>query len=170
MGWFRQRKTRRAAQRMHRIILSKARDPQPFQAGLVPDTLEGRFHMVTLVSAITIRALRTDGATSNALIERLNDEIFSGFDHALREEGVGDSSIARRIRKMGETYVGLARAVDAAFDSETIARDLANVLSRNAVTKPAQAPDLAALLISFSDQLAKHVPAQGLATEVGEPS
>lgn len=165
MGWFRRHKTRRAAQRLHRAILRKARDPQPFQDGLVPDTLEGRFHMVTLIAAITIRSLRAGGETSSALIERLNDEIFSGFDHALREEGVGDSSIARRIRKMGETYVGLARAVDTALESENVPRELANVLSRNGVTKPAQASDLAALLMAFANQMAKHGPAQGLVAE-----
>ncbi|MEL6663207.1 MAG: ubiquinol-cytochrome C chaperone family protein, partial [Pseudomonadota bacterium] len=45
-----------------------------------------------------------------------------------REEGVGDASIARKVRKLGERYFGLARAMDGALEGEEA---LEAVLSRN---------------------------------------
>ncbi|MEL7231876.1 MAG: ubiquinol-cytochrome C chaperone family protein, partial [Pseudomonadota bacterium] len=94
-------------------IMAKARDPRPFQIGAVDDTLEGRFAMVSLVSTLVLRALRDVGPEGRELADGVYREVFSGFDYGLREEGVGDSSIARKIRKMGEEFFGLARSLDA---------------------------------------------------------
>ncbi|MEM7493130.1 MAG: ubiquinol-cytochrome C chaperone family protein [Pseudomonadota bacterium] len=121
-------------------IMSKAREPRPFLIGAVDDTLEGRFGLVSLVSALVLRALREGG--HRALADAVYKEVFSGFDYGLREEGVGDSSIARKMRKMGEEFFGLARAVDGVLNGDTD-EELGDVLTRNGVANPGFGGDLA---------------------------
>jgi cytochrome b pre-mRNA-processing protein 3 len=131
-GWFKKDKpVREAASRWHSAIMEKARDTMPFQQGLVEDTLEGRFHMVTLVSTLVMRRLRDFDNDGRALADGVYKNVFSSFDHALREEGVGDSSIARKIRKMGEEFFGLARAIDGAFDEDDATNALTRTLVKN---------------------------------------
>ncbi|MEL8056081.1 MAG: ubiquinol-cytochrome C chaperone family protein [Pseudomonadota bacterium] len=123
-------------------IMAKAREPGPFQIGAVDDTLEGRFVMVSLVSTLVLRCLREVGPEGRDLADGVYREVFSGFDYGLREEGVGDSSIARKIRKMGEEFFGLARAIDAVLSGEKD-EPLAEVLERNGVANAGYGPDLA---------------------------
>ena len=76
-----------------------------------------------------MRRLKTLGGEALIVSEKLGETLFDRFDYAYREEGVGDASIARKVRKLGERYFGLARALDAALDSDD--EEVANVLTRN---------------------------------------
>ncbi|MEM1390875.1 MAG: ubiquinol-cytochrome C chaperone family protein [Pseudomonadota bacterium] len=129
-----------AAKDWYREIMSKAREPEPFLTGAVDDTLEGRFALVSLVSTLVLRALREAGHRN--LADSVYREVFSGFDYGLREEGVGDSSIARKIRKMGEEFFGLARAVDSVLSGESDDA-LSQVLTRNGVANTGHGEALA---------------------------
>ena len=151
----RRRKRREDASLWHRWILGTARDPRPFEAGWVPDTLEGRFQMVTLVATLALRHLRETPATDPKLPDLVYRDVFSGFDHALREEGVGDSSIARRIRKMGEAFFGLARRLDAAFSGTSTESALRQALIDNGVSPVGHEGDLAFWLIRLDETLSR---------------
>lgn len=147
-------------------IMAKARDPEPFLQGAVEDTLEGRFAMVSLVSTLVLRALREVGLEGRELADGVYKEVFSGFDYALREEGVGDSSIARKMRKMGEEFFGLARAVDAVLsgDSED---GLDQVLLRNGVATQGHGQALAKWAVLRADELAALNSEQLLSAQIG---
>ena len=97
------------------------------------DTFDGRFEAVTLFSCLVMRRLREFGSPGENLAEDLYKRIFSGFDHALREKGTGDSTIARKIRGYGERFFGLSRAVDAAISTSAKGTELLKVLERNGV-------------------------------------
>ncbi|NBC19860.1 MAG: ubiquinol-cytochrome C chaperone [Alphaproteobacteria bacterium] len=105
------------AARLAESVMSAARRPSFYSAGLVTDTLEGRFSMVAMHGALLIRHLRRAGDEGFRTAERMGEILFDRFDYALREEGVGDHSIARRMRKLGEEFYGLARALDEALES-----------------------------------------------------
>jgi cytochrome b pre-mRNA-processing protein 3 len=150
---FRRQRRSTAASRWHRWILSTARTPDPYLGGWVPDTLEGRFQMVTLVTTLVLRRLRVAEGGAGKLSDQVYRAVFSGFDHALREEGVGDSSIARRMRKMGEEFFGLARRLDAAFAQQDAGAGLALALTDNGVCDPAHAHLLGDWLIAQHDRL-----------------
>lgn len=98
-------------------VMAVARRPGFYTAGLADDTLEGRFAMVALHGALVIRPLRKMGPEGFQLAEKMGERLFDRFDYALREEGVGDHSIARRMRKLGEEFYGLAGAIDEALES-----------------------------------------------------
>ena len=122
--------TRARAERLAETVMAAARRPGFYTAGLAEDTVEGRFAMVALHGALVIRHLRRLDDEAFHLAEKMGERLFDRFDYALREEGVGDHSIARRMRKLGEEFYGLARALDAALDDE-LDGALEAVLSRN---------------------------------------
>lgn len=143
-AWLKRRKTMTAAAVAWRdAILSRSRTPALYHDGLLADTLDGRFEAVTLVATSALRRIRQVEPDGRLLADRVYRALFSSFDHALREEGVGDSSIARKMRKMGEEFFGLARAMDEAIQSEAAEDMLTDVLKRNIQSDEAKARALA---------------------------
>ncbi|MCI4645287.1 MAG: hypothetical protein MRY64_10925 [Hyphomonadaceae bacterium] len=110
-------------------IMAAARRPALFVHGFAKDDFDGRFEMVALHGALIMRRLKTLGQPGLVVSEKLGEVLFDRFDYAYREEGVGDASIARKVRKLGERYYGLARALDVALEGQ--GASVAEVLSRN---------------------------------------
>ncbi|MFN7056758.1 ubiquinol-cytochrome C chaperone family protein [Hyphomonas sp.] len=117
----------------------QAREPDWYLKHAVPDTFEGRARLVTLFSALAIaRLARIGGRDAAELSSRLNQRILDGFDAAFREKGVGDASIARKVRKLAEGHSGIGRAVVAAL-AEADGPDsgaLAAIVHRNGLCVP----------------------------------
>lgn len=109
------RQRQRAARAAYGSVMSAALRPALYEAGLGEDTLEGRFEQVAVHGTLFLRRLRSAGDGGTALAEALQAQIFSGFDHALRETGTGDTTISRKVRGLGERFYGLARSFDAAL-------------------------------------------------------
>jgi len=143
-----------AAREAHDRTVRQARTPEFFIAGAAEDTLEGRFDMVVLHAALVMRRLRREGEDGRDLSQALFDVLFSNLDHALRENGVGDTRIATRMRELGETFYGQARALDAALDGETPEADLMAFFSRNG---PGRGAELDRALAAYALRLAAHL-------------
>ncbi len=121
-----------AGRRLCDAVIAQARQPAFYRNGLAADTFEGRFELTALHGALLMRRLRTAGPDGSQLAERLVEALFDRFDYALREEGVGDASIARRARKLGEEFYGLARALDGVLGGAAVSvAGLSDVLARN---------------------------------------
>ena len=107
--------------------MAASRDPafytEPPEGLAVADTLDGRFDMICLHVALLSRRLiagrRGAGASSPGpvLAQALFDAMFTDMDSCLREGGVGDPGVPRRVRAMWEAYHGRARAYDRALDA-----------------------------------------------------
>lgn len=153
-GWLKKSSVdKEAARRWRDAVTAEARLPEPYLKGWVPDTIYGRFNMVTLVATFAMRRLRDCGADGRALSKAFAELLFSDFDHALRENGVGDASIARRIRKMGEEFYGLAKAMDEALEADAPQKEIAAVLQRNVQPNFESAMALADHLIPISERV-----------------
>jgi cytochrome b pre-mRNA-processing protein 3 len=110
--------------------VAAARDPFLYTDLGVPDTVDGRFDMVSLHTFLVIQRLQRDPAPGPALAQAVFDAMFSDMDVNLREMGVGDLSVGRKIRVMWEAFHGRAAAYAAAMKAEdTKALDAA--LERN---------------------------------------
>ncbi|WP_404404406.1 ubiquinol-cytochrome C chaperone family protein [Pelagibacterium halotolerans] len=96
----------------------------------IEDSLTGRFDMLSLHMALVFRRLRQEDKTAKAFSQNLFDCFFHDMDRSLREMGVGDLSVGKRIEKMGSLFYGLLAAVNEAMDSGDPAQ-LKAVLSRN---------------------------------------
>jgi cytochrome b pre-mRNA-processing protein 3 len=80
-----------------------------------PDTVEGRFELLTLHVILLVDRLKGGPAEAVAVRQILFDVYLSDLDGALREMGVGDLSVGKRMRKLGEAFYGRAQACEAAF-------------------------------------------------------
>ena len=110
------------------MIVAQAREPS-FYAGLgVPDTVNGRFDMVLLHLWMVLRRLRRcEGGAG--LSQALFDHFCGDMDDNLREMGVGDLTVPKRMQKFGEAFYGRAAAYDRALEAG--AQPLAQALCKN---------------------------------------
>mmetsp|Transcript_32185 Transcript_32185/g.41414 ORF Transcript_32185/g.41414 Transcript_32185/m.41414 type:complete len:171 (+) Transcript_32185:74-586(+) len=153
-GWLKKGSVdKEAVRRWRDAVTANARLPEPYLKGWVPDTIYGRFNMVAVVATFAMRRLRACGADGREISKAFAEMLFSDFDHALRENGVGDASIARRIRKMGEEFYGLAKAMDEALDADAPQKAIAAVLQRNVQPNHENAMALADYILPISEQV-----------------
>lgn len=121
-------KHERAGFALYTASVQAARDPLYFERLAVPDTLDGRFDLIGLFAAILIRRLRGLPAPGPALSQAVFDAMFADMDFSLREIGVGEMSVGKKIRIMWEAFHGRAMAYEAplaAADAPTLAAALA---------------------------------------------
>lgn len=142
----------RPAYQLYCVAVAAARTPA-FYADLgVPDTVDGRFDLVSLHVFLLLRRLGAAPAPGPDLGQAVFDAMFNDMDINLREMGVGDLGVARRNRAMWEAFHGRAAAYAAALDAgDPVA--LATALRRN-VWRGRDAPGAARLAAHalFCDQ------------------
>jgi len=105
----------RAGFSLYSAAVAAARDPYLYQSLGVADTLDGRFDLVCLHAALLVRRLQREPAPGPALAQAVFDAMFSDMDVNLREMGVGDLSVGRRVRAMWEAFNGRAHAYTTAL-------------------------------------------------------
>jgi len=115
---FRQRQPHAAGERLYAALVAQARRPAFYTAYGVADTVTGRFELYCLHVILLLRRLKGQGPQAEETAQALFDIFISGLDHALREIGVGDLSVARRMRELGQAFYGRAKAYDANLDGE----------------------------------------------------
>ena len=106
-----------------------ARAPELFEACGIPDTLDGRFDSLALHAALVIDRLRLE-PDGEALAQAFFDVMFKHLDLTLREIGVQDLGVGRRIKIMAEGFHGRALAYREALAGGPT--PLIEVLRRNA--------------------------------------
>ena len=110
------------------MIVAQAREPLFYQAMGVSDTVNGRFDMVLLHLWMVLRRLRPVEGGAN-LSQALFDHFCGDMDANLRELGVGDLTVPKRMQKFGEAFYGRAAAYDSALDAG--GEPLAQALCKN---------------------------------------
>ena len=142
--WRARRANRNLIDQIHGKIVAAARRPA-FYADLgVPDTFEGRFEMVALHAALVMRRLMNPPGAGAELAHEIADSVFRHFEVVLRETGLGDVAVAKRIRRMAEAFYGRAKAYGEGLDAEGLDRALArNVYGVADVALAPTAPRLA---------------------------
>ncbi len=125
------------------MIVAQAREPLFYQALNVPDTVNGRFDMVVLHLWLVLRRLQAAGGAAD-LAQALFDRFCSDMDANLREMGIGDLTVPKRMQKFGEAFYGRTAAYDQAIADGREA--MADALARNVLNDPdrAQAAGLCA--------------------------
>ena len=78
----------------------------------VPDTLNGRFDMITLHMFIVLRRLKDIGEDGVKLSQDLFDIMFADMDQNLREMGVGDLSVGKKVKALATAFYGRIGAYD----------------------------------------------------------
>ena len=138
---FRQDRRRTTMAALYERVATASRAPGLYLSLNVPDTVEGRFEALCLHVVLVLRALRGRPAPADEIASGLAEAFFRDIDSVLRESGVGDGKVPKRMKSLVEAFYGRARAYDGPLDSARSA-DLAEALARN-VTAGAPAAGLA---------------------------
>jgi cytochrome b pre-mRNA-processing protein 3 len=120
----------RAAFALYTAAVAAARSPFLYRNLGAPDTIDGRFDVVGLYVFLLIDRLRRAPPPGPDLAQAVFDAMFSDMDVNLREMGVGDLSVGKKVRTMWEAFHGRAVAYAAPLESGDVPA-LAAALARN---------------------------------------
>ncbi|MFC3677375.1 ubiquinol-cytochrome C chaperone family protein [Ferrovibrio xuzhouensis] len=131
MSFFSPKPEKAVAVALYRVIVAQARLPRLYSEHGVPDTLDGRFDMIILHAYLASRRLKAmNTEESQTLNQALFDLIFADMDSSLREIGIGDLSVGKKVKVMAQAFYGRVEAYDAGLAADTDAV-LAEALQRN---------------------------------------
>ena len=145
-GFIRRSHERQAARRLYSAILARARQGTFYEEFGVPDTIDGRFDMVALHAFLVLHRLKRDRPVTARLSQALFDLMFIDMDENLREMGVGDLSVGRRVKDMAKAFLGRVAAYEDALaqaDGEALAAALGRNLFRGVRTDGGQVAAMA---------------------------
>jgi cytochrome b pre-mRNA-processing protein 3 len=121
-----------AAGRILVAAMQASRAPALYGDGRVPDTMDGRFEIAAAFASLAL--MRLNAAPDGGKVAQLfTDKLFRLFDAGLRESGVGDLSVARRMKGLAGAFYGRLAAYREAIGDE---RRLAEAFARNVWNAP----------------------------------
>lgn len=118
------------ASRLYGEVVMASRRPEFFTDFSVPDTVEGRFDMMTLNLFLLVSRLGSGDEAARDAAQLACDRFFVEMDRAMREMGVGDLAVPKRMKKIASAYLGCAQAYTAAM-AEADDGVLTRALNRN---------------------------------------
>src|SRR5262245_48094906 len=96
---------------LYAAAIAQARQPV-FYAGLrVPDTVDGRFELVALHVFLILQRLKSE-PEATPFAQALFDTMFADMDRNLREMGVGDLSVGKKVKAMAQGLYGRIAAYE----------------------------------------------------------
>ncbi len=156
--WFAPTSREASITSLYGAIVAQARRTAFYQIYGVPDTVNGRLEMIMLHAVLVLRRLQDETAESRALGQGLFDHFCRDMDDNMREMGVGDLTVPRKMRRIGEAFYGRQAAYGLALEAPHD-EDLATLLGRNVFTGIA-ARDGAARLAIYSRCALRQLSAQ----------
>lgn len=125
------RRREQVAHGLYVSIIEQSRKPVFYVRFAVPDTLDGRFDLIVLHAFLVMRRLKgIEGPLmeeARAISQALFDLMFDDMDQNLREMGVGDMSVGKRIKQMARAFYGRV----AAYEDALAADGMEDALERN---------------------------------------
>jgi cytochrome b pre-mRNA-processing protein 3 len=122
LQWLRKRaETGRRAGELYGGVVTAARQPEFYGIIGVPDTPEGRFELVALHLFLAIESLR--GPAADDLRQRMIEVFVTDMDDCMREMGVGDLAVPKRVKRAAAAFYERATAYrrDLAAEGKTSA-------------------------------------------------
>ncbi len=131
LQWLKARSQRTSkARQLYGSCVAAARDLIFYRDWHVADSLDGRFEMVMLHAGLLVRRLSADGEAGNALGQAVLEEMVAALDDDLRELGVSDLRVPKKVQAAASAFYGRLRAYDAALTAADMAA-LEVALQRN---------------------------------------
>ena len=134
---FRRRSQARTIRALYGAVVAQARLAAFYADYGVPDSVDGRFDLIVLHLVLLLHRLEQDhdlGELGRSLGQDLFDEFCRDLDANLREMGVGDLAVPKRMQGFAEAFYGR----QAAYLEALAAADrqaFENALSRNIFTR-----------------------------------
>jgi cytochrome b pre-mRNA-processing protein 3 len=155
LNLFRKNPSSDAVYAVYTAIVAQSRQAVFYADWGIPDTVTGRFDMISLHLSLLFRRLRVEKQAGHEFSQALFDLFFKDMDRSLRELGAGDMAVPKKVRKMSEIFYGLMTSLNEAMDRDD-RPGVEAVLRRNVYPEAhsVHAPQLAAYLFTQYDKLA----------------
>jgi len=141
-----------AALPLYSAIVTKARAPHWYEAGAVPDTVDGRFDMIAAILSLVL--LRLEGSTEAAgPSARLTERFVDDMDGQLREIGIGDIIVGKHIGRMMSMLGGRLGAYRDGLAENDLDAALTRNLYRGHAPDPVGLRHVGDSLLAFRDSL-----------------
>jgi cytochrome b pre-mRNA-processing protein 3 len=144
---------------LYGAIVAQARSPAFYRSYGVPDTVSGRLEMLMLHVVLVLRHLENGTAKSRQLGQYLFDHFCNDMDATMREMGIGDLAVPRKMRRLGEAFYGRQQAYRTALAASD-ANELVLALGRN-IFAGALKPGYAEPLAIYSREVLQGLAGQG---------
>ena len=116
----RRRQNRQIVDRLWDEVVSRARRPERFVEGGLPDTVFGRFESLSIEVFLLLRRCGADTSLA-ALSQDLVDRFMTDLDHSMRELGVGYLAVPKRMRKLAGRFYARVALYEPAVASRDVA-------------------------------------------------
>src|SRR6218665_2017147 len=117
-------------ERQYAALTAAARQPALYTDLGVPDTVMGRFEMLSSILILYFRRTRVSARAGQEIAQEIIDAFFEDVDHSIRELGVGDTSVPKRMKKFASMFYGRLESYAAALEKQD-AQELDAALLRN---------------------------------------
>lgn len=94
-----------AAEQLYAIVVAQARQPAFYTHLRVPDSVDGRFDLIALHLFLLLDRFPPE-ERNHPLLQAVLEEFFVDMDRSLREIGVGDMSLKKKIHRMIDALYG----------------------------------------------------------------
>ena len=128
--WFRPVPQRDKIASLYGAIVAQARAPAFYSLYGVPDTVAGRLEMLMLHVFLVLRRLRDESGTALQLGQGIFDHFCQDMDDSMREMGVGDLAVPRKMRRIGQAFYERQAAYERAL-AQPQNNGLGSVIRRN---------------------------------------
>ncbi len=99
-SWFKgAARSRTIARELYGAVVAHSRRPELYTDHGIPDTPEGRFEAVALHLCLLLERLQREGQAGKDLGQQLTETFVTDMDDNMREMGVGDLAVPRRVKK-----------------------------------------------------------------------
>lgn len=146
LSLFRKKRSNSAIiKRQYEELTDAARQLTFYQDMNVPDTVLGRFEMLSIFMMVYLRATKDKGEAVEGLAQDIIDAFFEDIDHSIRELGIGDAGVPKRMKKLAGMFYGRADSYGKAIEKDDIS-ELNTALIRNMFPENIEeAPDMSEL-------------------------
>jgi len=171
--WLRERgRTRRIGAKIYDSIVAQARAEAFYRDLRVPDTPEGRLELIVLHIHLVLERLTREGAAGASLSRAISETFVTDMDDSMREMGVGDLGVPRRVKRAAAAVYDRGRVYHAAQhsgDAHALAAALAEHIYITGCADPALPARLADYVSRASQTLAGIAPGEVLDGELRFP-
>jgi len=102
-------------ERFYNDIVLLARNKNLYIHGGVPDTIDGRYELIILHCHLFVKRMIIANSEEKIFAQELINYMFKDFDRSLREIGVGDLSVGKKVKFMVSSYYGRANTYQKAL-------------------------------------------------------
>lgn len=122
---------RKTADMVYKKAVAQARQEVFYRSLSVPDTVEGRFDMIVLHIFLLLHHWKPNYGKDDELGKFVIEAFFSEVEHTLREMGIGDLSIPKRMQKLADAFYGRLYAYTDGLEAQDKPQQLQEALLRN---------------------------------------